>query len=214
MLHDDERTAASVRLAVVIGLVKSHGEKMSYYLIVYAAKLPPNPIPAWMKRLDAYDRLKFVIHPSVKFELGLSGFCPIKVTVPGRWPFSSSQSYMSGFEMSVRDFDFESHFDLQNGEVEAKREQLRTEGLDLEHWEHFKSQVFISFKPSNMFEARLSFLSAAILTEELVGTCVDPQTGETLDQDRVFSWATERVRQNDLDTQGQNLISHPFEGWK
>jgi len=187
---------------------------MSYDLIVYAAKLDPNPIIVWMKRLDEYDRLKFEIHPGVEFELGLSGFCPIKVTVPGRWPFSSAQSYISGFEMSVDDFDFESHFDLKNGDVEAKREELSAEGLDLEHWEHFKSQIFISFRPNNRFEARLSFLSAAILTEELGGLCVDPQTGVTLDQATVFSWATAQVRQNDLDIQDKNLFSHPFDGWK
>ncbi|MEJ6403528.1 hypothetical protein [Yoonia sp. 2307UL14-13] len=187
---------------------------MGYDINVFVSRLPQNPIPAWTTRLNAHDSLRFEIHPSIKFGPGLSGFFPIKVTVPGRWPFSSSESYMSGFEMSVRSFDFESHFGPKNGDVETKRQQLRAEELDLELWEGFTSQILVSFKSKNRFEARLSFLSAAILTEEMGVICTDPQTGETLDQDRLFSWAAERVRQYELDTHGQDLISYPFDDWK
>ncbi|MGB0902430.1 MAG: hypothetical protein ACPG5U_09790 [Planktomarina sp.] len=187
---------------------------MSYDLSIFAPKLNADLVDQWTKRLNAYDRIEYEFHPSVKFEIGWFGFWPIKITTPRPRLFSARQEYMSGFDMSVLNFDFESYFNLKNDEVETRREQLRAEGLDLELWEGFKSQVLISFKPNNRFEARLSFISAAILTEELGGICNDPQTGEMLGQGHVFSWAIERVSQYDLDTQGQNLTSHPFDGWK
>lgn len=195
-------------------MIPSQSFQMSYDLNIYAAELPANPIPNWMQRLNACDHLAYDIHPNIKFDVGRSGFCPIKVTVPGRWPFSSRQDYMSGFEMSLRNFDFETYFDLKAGDAKIKRNQLRAEGLDLDLWESFRFQVFISFKPYNKFEASLSFLSAAILTEELGGVCCDPQTGQEIKKSDVFSWAENQVKQYDTDTQNQELITHPFEGWK
>lgn len=216
MLHYEPVAGFLVeRLKAVVSFTPvAQGTPMSYDLSVFAPELKTDLIGRWIKRLNAYDRMGYKFHPSVKFELGRFGFWPIKITTTKRWLISASQEYMSGFEMSVLNYNFESYFDLKDGDVETKREQLTAEGLDLAIWESFKSQVLISFKPNNRFEAPLSFLSAAILTEELGGICNDPQTGETLDQDHVFSWAIDRVRQHDLDMQGQNLISHPFEGWK
>ena len=187
---------------------------MGYDLSVYAYELNEDVANRWAKRLNWCDRTRYKFHPSVVFRVGCSGFWPIKVITPRRGLFTASRQFMSGFEMYVRKFDFESYFHLKDGEAETKRAQLRAEGLDLGLWEGFQSRILISFKPNNRFEAQLSFLSAAILTEELGGVCSDPQTGETLDQDHVFSWATERVRQHDFNTRGQNLIAHPFEGWK
>ena len=181
---------------------------MSYDINIYANELSPNPISNWMQRLNACDRMAYDLHPEVVFVVGLSGFCPIKVTMPGRWPFSSRQDYMSGFEMSVSSFDFET------GDIINKQNQLEAEGIDLGLWKSFSAQVCISFNPNNMFEARLSFLTAAILTEEFDGICYDPQLGQEMKKSGVFTWAEKQVKRHDADTKSQKLVAHPFEGWR
>ena len=186
---------------------------MGYDLNIYAPQLPLEPIPMWMNRLNALDHMTYELHPDVKFDIGRSGFCPIKVTVPGRWPFSSDKGYMSGFEMSLHSFEFESYFDLKSGDVESKKAALKNEGFDLNVWESFKFEIFISFKPYNKFEADLSFLSAAILTEGMDGICRDPQTGRMLKGCDALSWAEKEVKLQHISTKNQKLVEHPFEGW-
>jgi hypothetical protein len=190
------------------------GYQVGYDLNIYACQLPLDPIPDWIERLNACDRMTYQVNPVVKFEVGLSGFCPIKVTAPGRWPFSSRKDYMSGFEMSLRRFDFESYFDLKRDDSETKKTELVEEGFDLEIWGNFKFEIGISFKPYNRFEAELSFQSAAILTDELDGVCWDPQTGRKLESPSVLSWATKEVELHRRNTKNQKLIEHPFEGWR
>jgi hypothetical protein len=190
------------------------GFYVGYDLNIYAPQLPLKPIPMWMKRLNAFDRMTYELHPSVKFDIGLSGFCPIKVTVPGRWPLSSKKDYMSGFEMSLHSFDFESYFDLMGGDSESKKTALKDEGFDLNLWERFKFEISISFKPYNKFEADLSFMSAAILTEQMDGICWDPQTGRRLKSCDALSWAEKEVELQNIATKNQKLIEHPFEGWR
>ncbi|MFT5067589.1 MAG: hypothetical protein ACJAXK_000499 [Yoonia sp.] len=186
--------------------------QVGYDLNIYAHQLPQ--IPEWIERLNACDRMTYQVNPVVKFDVGLSGFCPIKVTVLGRWLFSSNKDYMSGFEMSLRRFDFESYFDLKRGDTESKKTKLMEEGFDLEHWGNFKFEIGISFKPYNRFEAELSFLTAAILTNELDGVCWDPQTGQKLKSRNVLSWATKEVELHRTTTKNQKLAEHPFEGWR
>ena len=174
---------------------------------------PPSCLTIIASKGNACERMTYQNHPGVKFDFGLSGFCPIKVTVPGRWPFSSSKDYMSGFEMSLQRFDFERYFNLKRGDTESKKNEIREEGFDLELWQNFKFEISISFKPYNKFEADLSFLSAAILTKELNGVCWDPQTGKKLKYHDVFSWATKEAELQRATAKNQKLIEHPFEGW-
>jgi hypothetical protein len=90
---------------------------------------PPSCLTIIASKGNACERMTYQNHPGVKFDFGLSGFCPIKVTVPGRWPFSSSKDYMSGFEMSLQRFDFERYFNLKRGGTESKKNELREEGF-------------------------------------------------------------------------------------
>ncbi len=187
---------------------------MSYDLNIFAADLPPNPIPDWIKRLNTCDHMTYEINPAVAFDVGLSGFCPMKVTVPGRWPWTPDKAYMSGFEMSVQAFDFASYFDLNSHDADVKKNQLTAEGFDFNLWETFKFQVLISFKPCNKFEAELAFLSAAILTQDLNGICNDPQTRQDVRRDEVFDRATKQIEQQQTATKTEKPIPHPFEGWR
>lgn len=186
---------------------------MGYDLNVYVPRLDPNPIPEWMLRLNAYDHMVYELHPDIKFDIDNSGFCPIKVSVPGRGPFLPAKDFMSGFDMSLFDFDYRDYFDLKNEDIENEKKLLSAEGFELDLWENFRFQIFISFKTYNKFEAKLAFLSAAILTEKLVGICSDPQTGEVIETSNVFFWAKKKVEQYERNTQNQELLEHRFEGW-
>lgn len=188
--------------------------RMSYDINIYVTQLRGNLTQNWMQSLNDYDRMVYELHPDIEIDLNQSGFCPIKVVTPGRWPFSSTKSYISGFEMSVYDFDFEEYFGLQSGDLERKQDQLRGEGYDPELWRKYKLEISISFKPRNQFEAKLAFLSAAILTKELNGACSDPQTGQILMSGDVCSWARKNVALHLQNFKEQNLIVYPFEGWR
>ncbi|WOE74479.1 hypothetical protein [Alterisphingorhabdus coralli] len=187
---------------------------MSYDLHITAPELSTDPSHRWTKRLNACDRMEYEFHPSVKFEVGRAGFWPIKVTTPRRRLFSSRKSYISGFEMFLSDFSFESYFDCELEDDEGKKRKIAAEGFDFDLWQNFRLQVSISFKPYNAFEATLSFLSAAILTEELNGLCHDPQTGQYFGKRDVFEWAKMQAERNNQGTSKNELVAYPFEGWQ
>ncbi len=187
---------------------------MGYDLSIHTTDLPHNLVTRWMRRLNACNRMAYESHPDVGFDVGRYGFWPIKVSAPRRWPRATRQEYMSGFEMSVSNFDATSYFNLHGVNGEAIRRDLLREGLDLDLWDSFRFLLGISFNPLNKFEPDLSFLSAAILTQEMEGLCYDPQTGTYLEKDKVFSWAEAQVKRFDENAKNKELVAHPFECWR
>lgn len=189
---------------------------MSYDLNIFSPEPQIDPMEQWTRRLNTCDQLGYEMHPGVRFEVGRFGFWPIKVTTPRRLMFPSrpEREYMSGFDMSLSEFCVENYFDLGGDDAEDKKKKFAQEGIELELWQDFRLQVSISFKPTNAFEGALSFLSAAILTDELNGLCNDPQAGQYFNKSEMFEWAKMQIERNNKQVLKAQLVMHPFEGWK